>query len=512
MKIKTITKVLTAISVLALGACNSENSNSGLDSDTSLTQDQAKPNILVILTDDQRYDTLSYYTPKELETPNIDELANTGVSFNNAYILGAPHGAVCSPSRAMMMTGKPYFNIEKNVYQIWSFKGEEKGKSALLTFPEYLKQHGYYTFATGKQHNGHPWVEQGFDKLTAGLMGGMSNHYGAPVKNYSKETGWTDIYRRHDKYSSELFADSAIEFLDGYKQDNPFLLYLAFSAPHDPRTAPDNYHDFYNKRDVKLPDNFQPLHPFPITDMKIRDEKLAAFPRTEKEVSQHIRDYYAMITATDYQIGRVIQRLKDLGMYDNTLIVFSSDNGLAVGQHGLLGKQSVYEHSVKVPFIVTGPGVPNGVEENGLVYLHDLFPTLVDVVGGERPESIESESLLPIIQGKQEEVRDAIYFSYKSTKHKKTGKLQGGHRAVRQGDYKLILSYENGTTTELLFNLANDPLEQNNLVSLPQYQQKRDDLFDVLQQKMRKHNDDAREEYTAFGQGSTDKTASLSPQ
>lgn len=430
-----------------------------------------KPNILFLFTDDQRYGTIGELQQDDVKTPNLDKLVKLGVTFSNAYILGSPHGAVCSPSRAMLMTGRPYFNIPPNVYAQWTVPVSERGKCDLLTFPEYFKANGYETFATGKQHNGTEWVERGFDHCKAVYLGGMTKHFGTQVKDFDPKTGWSEPYADKDKFSSEVFADASVDFMQHYNDDKPFLMYVAFTAPHDPRTAPEAFHKMYPPEEIQLPPNFKSEHPFPIADMKIRDEMLAAFPRTEDEIQKHISDYYAMITATDVQIGRILDELRISGKADNTIIVFSGDNGLAVGQHGLVGKQSVYEHSIKVPLIFCGPGIPEDVKTEAFAYLHDVFPTLCGLTGLPIPESVQTKDLTPVIMGEQDIVRESLHFAYSAwpsdmlNKKKGEDNERGAHRAVRKGDWKLIVSSKDGVVTEQLFNIKNDPYEINNLIA-----------------------------------------------
>ena len=476
---------------------------------SSCTQEKAKEdkklNILILLTDDQRAGTIGALQKENVKTPAMDKLCNEGTSFTNSYILGAATAAVCSPSRAMLMTGRHYFNIEPNVYAQFAFPKEEKGKSNLLTFPEYFKANGYTTFATGKQHNGPDWVERGFDQVKAAFLGGMSKHFGIKVIDYTPETGWSEIYQQKEKFSSEVFADAAVDFLENYKEDNPFLMYVAFTAPHDPRTAPKAYHDQYPAKDIELPKNFMPEHPFEIADDRIRDEVLAPFPRTEEIIQKEISDYYAMITATDAQIGRILEALEESGEADNTIIVFSGDNGLALGQHGLLGKQNVYEHSVGVPLIFCGPNIPENTKVDALAYLHDVFPTLCGLTGLEIPESVQTKDLSPVIKGEAKSVRNSMLYAYnswpgdliagKDRKHNPGG----GHRAVRKGDFKLIISAKHEVFTYQLFDLKNDPWELTNLFENKNYASVKEDLLNELKKLMKEMGDPADLDKNEFG-------------
>ncbi|SHI70299.1 sulfatase-like hydrolase/transferase [Pseudozobellia thermophila] len=463
------------------------------------TEKKNRPNILILLTDDQRHTAVGSLGIEEVATPAIDELMAEGVSFTNSYILGAPHGAVCSPSRAMLMTGRHYFNLEPGVYAQFSVADSLRGKSDYLTFPEYFKANGYRTFATGKQHNGKPWVERGFDQGKSLYLGGMTKHFGAKVRDFDKERGWSKPYADTEKFSSELFADAAVDFLRNDTSESPFLMYVAFTAPHDPRTAPEEYHAMYPVEETELPENFMEEHPFPIADMRIRDEKLAAFPRTRKEVKKHISDYHAMVTATDTQIRRVLDGLKASGKADNTIIVFSGDNGLAVGQHGLMGKQSVYEHSVKVPLVFVGPGIPKNVKKEAFAYLHDVFPTLCGLVGIDVPESVQTENLAPVLLGKEAQVRKSILYAYNAWPGDKKPGQRGAHRAVRKGDYKLIVSSKDGELTHQLFNVSKDPWELENLATAPEFRNIKSDLLIELKSLIQKTGDPADLDRDMFG-------------
>lgn len=445
-----------------------------------------KPNILFLFTDDQRGGTIGAMDKYNVQTPNMDQLVESGTSFTNSYILGATTAAVCSPSRAMLMTGRHYFNIEPNVYAQFSFPKDERGKSDKLTFPEYFKANGYKTFATGKQHNGKIWIERGFDYVKSAFLGGMTTHYGTKVKDYTPETGWSEPYNNTEKFSSEVFADAAVGFLNDYKNEDPFLMYVAFTAPHDPRTPPEEFKDMYPEEEMELPKNFMPQHPFEIADDHIRDERLAPFPRTEVIIQKEISDYYGMITATDTQIGRVLKALKATGQTENTIIVLAGDNGLALGQHGLLGKQNVYEHSVNVPLVFCGPNIPKNQKNDALAYLHDIFPTLCGLTGLDIPASVQTIDLTPVIKGEKKEVRKSMMYAYNSWPGDLLNKNRkhnpgGGHRAVRKGDYKLIVSAKKEVFTYQLFDLKNDPWELNNLIENRALGSVKEDLMNELQ-------------------------------
>ncbi|PNW29654.1 sulfatase-like hydrolase/transferase [Formosa algae] len=497
-------KICYGFAILTLTALSCKNKKTevvDLDA-TQVEKNSEKPNILFLFTDDQRGGTIGAMDKYEVQTPNMDQIVEQGTSFTNSYILGATTAAVCSPSRAMLMTGRHYFNIEPNVYAQFAFDKEDKGKSDKLTFPEYFKSNGYETFATGKQHNGEIWLERGFNTIKSAFLGGMTRHFGTKVKDYNPETGWSESYKDDEKFSSEVFADAAVGYLDAYKDDKPFLMYVAFTAPHDPRTAPQEFHDMYPAENIALPENYMAQHPFEIADDHIRDEILAPFPRTEAIVQKEISDYYAMITATDVQIGRILKALEATGKADNTIIVLAGDNGLALGQHGLLGKQNVYEHSVSVPLVFVGPNIPKNKKTAALAYLHDVFPTLCGLTGLDIPESVQTEDLTPVIAGQAEEVRTSMLYAYNSwpgEDYKPKVNNHGGHRAVRKGDFKLIVSSKKDTYTYQLFNVKNDPWELVNLIEDENYNNIKEDLLLELNMLIKNAGDSADLSKKEFG-------------
>ena len=429
-----------------------------------------KPNILFFFTDDQRFNTIHALGNNEIDTPNLDCLAREGTSFNNAYIMGGSVPAVCMPSRAMLMTGRTLFHIEG--------AGETVAADQVM-MPEHLKANGYETFGTGKWHNGTASFTRCFSDGGEIMFGGMNDHWNVPAADFSpngiypepatiackmyqdrprEERPWVFDHIEKGKHSSELFCDEAVRFLDGWSGENPFLMYVSFMAPHDPRTMPQEFLNLYDPDSLRLPPNYMPEHPFDNGELKIRDELLAPWPRTPREIRRHIAEYYAMISHLDAEIGRVLDRLKATGEADNTIVVFSCDNGLALGQHGLMGKQSNYEHSVHVPLIVKGPGIPGGQKRDAYCQLIDIFPTVCDFTGLPVPDSVEGRSLSPNMVDPEMPGRDHLLFAYR-----------GIHRAVLEDRFKLIEYCVEGNRTSQLFNLADDPWETTNLIGRPEY-------------------------------------------
>jgi len=425
----------------------------------------AKPNILFFFTDDQRFDTIHALGNSEIRTPHLDALVARGTTFSNAYIMGGSCPAVCMPSRAMLMTGRTLYHIQEQGQAV-------PGDHILLG--EALRGEGYNTFGTGKWHNGPRAYARSFSAGAEIFFGGMGDHWNVPACDFDPTGRYeqriqqtvdfhaqavrqhTADHIRAGKHSSELFCDAAIEYLQGYEGDDPFFAYISFMAPHDPRTMPQEYLDLYDPDQIQLPPSFLPEHPFDNGELTIRDEVLAGFPRTPEEVRAHLAAYYAMITHADAQIGRVLQVLEDTGRADNTVIVFAGDNGLALGRHGLMGKQSVYDHSVHVPLIMCGPGVPEGEKRDAFAYLLDIYPTLCDLAGVSTPDSVEGQSLAPVLAHPAAKVREHVLYAYRHL-----------HRGVRDERWKLIECAVDGVRTTQFFDLQSDPHETRDLSADP---------------------------------------------
>ena len=357
-----------------------------------------RPNVIFFFTDDQRFDTVHALGNAQIHTPTIDGWVREGTSFTHAHIMGGTSPAVCMPSRAMLMTGRTLYHLQG--------AGEGIPPEHVL-LGEHLQQQGYRTFGTGKWHNGPPSYARSFSAGAEIFFGGMEDHWNVPACRFDPSgrydvstpyinDPWTNNGLRQrlcdhvtpGKHSSELFCDAAIEFLQEKSPADPFFMYLSFMAPHDPRTMPREYLEMYDPAQIELPPNFVADHPFDNGELWVRDELLTPHPRTPDEIRRHIAEYYAMITHADAQMGRVLQVLRETGQAENTIIVFAGDNGLALGQHGLMGKQNLYDHSIRVPLIFCGPGVPRGLRSEAHCYLFDIYPTLCDLLGLPIPEIV----------------------------------------------------------------------------------------------------------------------------
>lgn len=421
-----------------------------------------KPNILFLLADDMRYDTINYLGNSEVITPTLDELASNGTCFTNANIPGGSCAAICMPSRAMLNTSKSLFKLTDHGASI-------PDRHALVG--ECFGNAGYNTFGTGKWHNGYTSYARSFSDGGEIFFGGMYDHWKVPVYdyddtgNYVKQVndvmnpGYSNnmvpVRMNHvtwGKHSTDLFADLACKWIEDYNDDKPFFMYVSYMAPHDPRSMPQEFFDLYDADNLSLTPNVMSEHPFDFGIKKVRDEQLEDYPRTMTAIKEHLRDYYAMISHLDASVGRIIESLKKSDQLDNTIIVFTADNGLGLGEHGLMGKQNCYEHSIKVPLIFYGKGVPKNEKRGQLVYLMDIFPTLCDLAEIQHPTDIDGKSMFSLFNDSQTTTRDNIFFVYRD-------KIRG----VKTEKYKLIeYKYANQQWVQL-FDLTNDPYEMVNL-------------------------------------------------
>ena len=435
-----------------------------------------RPNIVFLFTDDQRFDTIGALGHPAVRTPNIDRLVERGTACTNAHIPSGQVGAICMPSRAMLHTGRTLFHL--------AGAGESIPEEHTL-LGETLKAQGYAAFGTGKWHNGARSYARSFSAGGEVMFGGMADHWNVPMCDWDP-TGRYDVERpfindpmasnrvqrrRVDHihfglHSTDIVADHTVRFLREHPRGTPYFTYTSFLAPHDPRTMPERYLSMYDPRSIDLPASFCAEHPFDYGVRSIRDEVLAPYPRTGDEIRRHIAEYYAMITHLDDAVGRIVEAVDERGDLGRTIFVFAGDNGLACGHHGLMGKQSHYEHSIRVPLVFAGPGVPEGERRDGYAYLLDIYPTLCDLAGIDVPASVEGRSLAPMLGDAAVGVRAELYFAYADL-----------IRSVKDGRHKLSLYAHAGANYAQLFDLREDPDELANLVRDPVHRPIVDRLF-----------------------------------
>lgn len=436
-------------------------------------QENKKPNILFIFADDQTFNTIGALEGCPVKTPNLDKLMDNGVFFSHTFNQGSFTPAVCVASRTMLVTGgniwraASYSRKGKNIndpnapknnpeYQI-SFKMPDK------YWPQYLKEAGYDTYMSGKWHVGEVSPKTIFD-VTKDIRPGMPNQtkerYGRTFEKDKPDT-WSPYNKELEgfwkggKHWSEVLADNGVAFIaEAQKSANPFFMYLAFNAPHDPKQAPKRFVDMYPVDEIKVPENFLPEYPYNEyagAGRKLRDERLAPFPRTPYAIQVNRKEYYASISHMDEQVGKILAALEASGKAGNTYIFFTADHGLAIGDHGFMGKQNMYESSMRVPMIVCGPNVPKGKVVDEFVYLQDIMPTTLELAGVEKPSVIDFNSLLPLVTGTVEKSDYPVVY----------GAYFGSQRMYRTENYKLII-YPTANVVRV-YDMKKDPMEMHDL-------------------------------------------------
>lgn len=429
----------------------------------------AAPDILLVVADDQRPDTIHALGNAVIETPVLDRLAANGTSFTRAYA-GYP---ICYASRAQILTGNQAFKA------LAKYPGSVVNPQ-LATMAGTLQKAGYHTCYTGKWHNdGHP-MQRGYT-TTSGLYssgGGKGvtqpdiDDRGRPLTGYR---GWTfkdeSNQAELDKGvglqadNSRHIADGAIRGIQTAPKYKPWFIHVNFAFPHDPRQWPKGMKNRYDAAKMPLPANFAKDHPFDHGNRGGRDEVLLPIPRVESEVREELAIYYAMITDLDANLGRIIAALPHP---ENTIIIFTSDQGLALGSHGLLGKQNEYEHSIRSPFIICGPGLPKNERSTALIELQDIFPTLCDLADIPIPSTVQAKSLAPLLRHQTDRVRDFA-----------TGVFTDTQRMICDERWKFVLYPK--VNHEQLFDLQTDPDERHDLSADPAHAAKREEMKTRLQ-------------------------------
>ena len=457
-------------------------------------QQTKKPNFLFVLVDDQTpFDFKMYDSTSTLDSPVLDKLAKEGMVFDGAYHMGAWYAAVCAPSRQMVMTGRTVWDLPNWGPHKTSNAPEGAEKE---TMGAIFGRGGYETMRTSKKGNYCDYANEYFDITHEGRDKRRGNH--------ENGTGW--------------HTDRVIDYLterETSKEEKPFLVYLGISHPHDTRDGTPELLEKYgavNHRDTAslppanpkqpvLPANYLPKHPWDQGHNNLRDEvKVSGVwrNRDEQTIRNELGRENACAENIDIQLGKVLSKLEAMGELDNTYIIYTSDHGIAIGRHGLMGKQNLYEHTWRVPFIVKGPGIAAGKRAEGNIYLLDILPTLCDLADIDIPETVQGKSFVPVLKEEKETVRDVMYGVYAAGR-------KPGMRCVKKGDWKLIkYDRNNGTVRQTqLFNLKENPHEflaahnksgemETNLADNPKYADKLAEMEALLLEQMKIHNDPYR--------------------
>ncbi len=397
-----------------------------------------KPNVLFFFCDDQRADTIRALGNGHIQTPHLDRLLQRGVAFNRAYMMGGMQGATCVPSRAMLLTGQSLFRIDEKLLR------DE-------TWPAAFGRAGYTTFASGKWHNGAASLPKSFQRARSMLVAGMADPMNADLSHL--ENGAITAPRRSPQHACAAFADETIAFLRE-EHAQPFFAYLPFDGPHDPHIVPDDFPITYDPAQIPLPPNFLPVPIWDNGHLHNRDEGLLPWPRTPEAIRTMLAEYYRYISYLDLQIGRVLAVLDASPHAKNTYVVFAADSGVGRGSHGLIGKQNMYEHSMRVPLVIAGPGIAANRTTDAMCYLFDVLPTLGALCGVKGPATSEGRDLTPTLRDPATPARSELMFAFRHVQ-----------RAFRDERWKLIQYPEINRTQ--LFDLQSDPHEITNLAASP---------------------------------------------
>lgn len=422
----------------------------------------SRPNVIVLFADDQRADTIGALGNSHIKTPHLDRLVRRGMAFDRAYMQGGLQGATCVPSRAMLLTGRSLFRVDE------SLKREE-------TWPAAFGRAGYSTFVTGKWHNHPDAIAQSFTSANSIFAGGMTNPLEAKLSQVVNGKLTKPVLA--PKHACEVFADEAIAFIKAQKE-GPFLAYVAFDAPHDPHIVPEEFAVKYDAKEIPLPGNFLPQHRWDNGEMAVRDEQLLSWPRKPADVQQMNAEYYRYISYLDEQVRRILDALEASPHAKNTIVVYAADSGVARGSHGLIGKQNVYEHSMRVPLLISGPGIAEGERTGAMCYLLDLFPTLGAMCQVKGPSTSEGLSFQKVLTDPSQPGREQILLAYRDVQ-----------RAVRDDRYKLI-RYPKIDRTQL-FDLQNDPEEIQDLSDKQELEGKKTRLLASLKELQAEFGDKA---------------------
>lgn len=413
---------------------------------------QKHPNVILIVTDDQGYGDLGITGNPHVKTPNIDKFARESVRFNNFYV-----SPVSAPTRSSLLTGR--YSMRTGVRD--TNNGGAIMASSEVTIAEMLRQQGYTTGIFGKWHLGDNYPfrpsDQGFDESLVHLSGGMAQP-GDITTFLRGDSAYFDPILWHnnkqEKYSgycSDIYAENAVNFISKHRE-KPFFCYLAFNAPHTPLQVPEKYYEFYK--------NIDPSSGFPESTK----------PEMNEKNKEDARKVYAMVSNIDDNVGKLLLKVDELGISENTIVIFMTDNGPEQRRYlaGLRGlKTSVYRGGVRVPFYIRYPHAAMKNRDVESVAAHiDVLPTIAELCSASIPgdRKIDGRSLVPYIMGKQKAVDERALFFYWTRRNPE----KYNNIALMKGNYRLVaqkVNHDAEVESFQLYNIASDPGEQKNLIA-----------------------------------------------
>jgi len=471
------------------------------------TAEPARPNILFIMSDDHAYHALSCYGSKINETPNLDRIAKEGMLLNNFFVTNS----ICGPCRAVILTGK-YSHLNG------FFRNGNKFDGSQQTFPKLLQKAGYQTAVIGKWHLA--TMPTGFDDYH--ILIGQGPYYNPPMLTPEGRV-------KHTGYTTDIITDEALKWLkDKRDPGKPFMLMYQHKAPHREWEPGPKYFDMYD--DVEIPEPSTLFDDYEgrtssareqemtiARHMTARDLKLvpprnltpdqletwnAAYEPKNKafqeanltgkdlvkwKYQRYIKDYLRCIASVDDNVGRVLDYLDASGLAKNTIVVYTSDQGFYLGDHGWYDKRWMYEESFKNACLIRWPGVIEpGSACDAMTLNLDFAETFLDVAGVEIPEDMQGRSMLPLLKGKTpDDWREAIYYRYYEFP---AVHMVNRHYGVRTRDYKLIYFHQKDEWE--LFDLKKDPQEMKSVYGDPAYKEVQERLKRKLVELREKYKDD----------------------
>jgi arylsulfatase A-like enzyme len=453
----------------------------------------AKPNILFIMTDDQAASAMGAYGNDILPTPNMDRLAREGMRFEYAFVTNS----LCTPSRVSYLTGRYSHatgvrtnRAEPSEQLDWNDPENLKPRNSAddpvmprseVTFPEILKRHGYRTAFIGKSHI-RPWNRDRQYDYYFGFK--RQGRYNNPViaENFGDETFEDKAYKGH---LTDVLADHAIKFIE-QKHDKPFCMLVWFKAPHDNWEAADRFKHLF--KDVRFPR--------PSTWDLDLDQKVPAVRNTHMQIGEadrtvdydsYMRKYCQTLVGVDENVGRILDALDNAGLTDDTVVIYTSDNGMFLGEFNMLDKRLMYEPSIRVPFLVRYPKlVRSHTTTKKMVLNIDVAPTALDLADVPIPPNMHGRSVKPLLAGDEDGWRtEWLYEYYEYPWFHRVKPFRG----VRTERYKYIHWYSTSPQQFELYDLLSDPDEINNLADDPQHLGLRRQLHDRLQELRRETGD-----------------------
>ncbi len=435
-----------------------------------MSSESKRPNILYIMSDDHAAHAMSCYGSRINETPNLDRIAEDGVRLDNCFCTNS----ICTPSRASILTGK-YSHLNGVLTLNHRMDGRQ------MTFPKLLQQEGYQTAIFGKWHLGHGGIHDptGFDYWN--VLPGQGLYHNPVMHDMGEE-------KVFEGYVTDLITDFSLDWLERRDRDRPFCLLTHHKAPHR-RWEPDDKHaDMYEDIDIPVPETFDDdysnrSHAAAIAKMRIDrdlDEKDLKIPPPpglsgqelkKWKYQRFIKDYLRCIASVDDNVGRMLDYLDEQGLTENTVVIYTSDQGFFLGDHNWFDKRFMYEESLRMPFVVRyPPEIKPGTTNDDIILNTDFAATFLDYAGIETPREMQSYSFRGNLRGETpDDWRTAMYYRY--FMHLQGGHYVTAHYGVRTKRYKLIFYYEEepGPQEWELFDLEEDPQEMRSVYEEPEY-------------------------------------------